>query len=265
MLARLGFESDKQRLLRASQDLYDLIYIYISSTNTIFRILNEHLGTNLPIISVKENFSIKENLQLLVESLKEMQVIVETKDKDVQENISHSLYAKIAGRMSSLQDKIAIVKDLYDNYKGVLGSIMGAVIAVTLKNDKLCDAVESAVHQLLNSPALCLQVSELLMDYADIAKALPQNDAPSTTKGSSSSKGTPEKINPSSQSSRSSLLTFIQLILRGHKSVKKTLNTAADYFEEAVRVLRPPCEAFHSFVKMVEAFLPLITQKSQET
>ncbi|KFV82694.1 hypothetical protein N308_05182, partial [Struthio camelus australis] len=97
MLSRLGFESDKERLLRASQDLYDLVYIYVSSTNTIFRLLNEHLGTNFPIISVKENFSIKENLQLLVDALKEMQAIVETKDKDVQEKISHSLYAKIAG------------------------------------------------------------------------------------------------------------------------------------------------------------------------
>ncbi|KGL76058.1 hypothetical protein N309_01412, partial [Tinamus guttatus] len=94
MLARLGFESDRQRLLRASQDLHDLVYMYISSANTIFQILNEHLGTNLPIISVKENFSIKENLQLLVNYLKEMQVIVETKDKDVQEKISNSLYAK---------------------------------------------------------------------------------------------------------------------------------------------------------------------------
>ncbi|XP_025931903.1 uncharacterized protein LOC112971068 [Apteryx rowi] len=194
MLSRLGFESEKERLLRASQDLYDLVCMYISSTNTIFRILNEHLGTNFPIISVKENFSVKENLQLLVNALKEMQVIVETKDKDVQEKISHSLYAKIAGPITSLQDKVATVKDLYENYKGVLESIMGALIAVTLKHGKLPDTVESAIHQLLNSPALCLQVSEILMDYADIAEILPQIEALSTTKGSSSSRDTPEKV-----------------------------------------------------------------------
>ncbi|KFQ89738.1 hypothetical protein N337_09159, partial [Phoenicopterus ruber ruber] len=97
MLARLGFKSDKERLVRACQNLHDLVYIYVSSTNTIFRLLNAHLGTKFPIMSVKENFSIKENLQLLVSALKEMQATMQTKDKDVQESISHSLYAKIAG------------------------------------------------------------------------------------------------------------------------------------------------------------------------
>ncbi|KFZ52974.1 Single-pass membrane and coiled-coil domain-containing protein 3, partial [Podiceps cristatus] len=97
MLARLGFKSDKERLVRACQNLYDLVYIYVSSTNTIFRLLNAHLGTKLPIMSVKENFSIKENLQLLVSALKEMQATMQTEDKDVQESISHSLYAKISG------------------------------------------------------------------------------------------------------------------------------------------------------------------------
>ncbi|KFV95339.1 hypothetical protein N326_03770, partial [Eurypyga helias] len=97
MLARLGFKSDKERLVKACQDLHDLVYMYVSSINTIFRLLNAHLGTNFPIMSVKENFSIKENLQLLVSALKEMQAAMETRDKAVQESISHSWYAKIAG------------------------------------------------------------------------------------------------------------------------------------------------------------------------
>ncbi|KFP73769.1 hypothetical protein N311_09381, partial [Apaloderma vittatum] len=46
MLARLGFKSDKERLIRTCQDLHDLMYFYVSSTNTMFRLLNAHLGTN---------------------------------------------------------------------------------------------------------------------------------------------------------------------------------------------------------------------------
>ncbi|KFP97194.1 hypothetical protein N330_12434, partial [Leptosomus discolor] len=85
MLACLGFKSDKERLVRTCQNLHDLVYIYVSSINKIYRLLNTHLGTNFPIIPVKENLSIKENLQLLVSALKEMQATMETKDKDVQE------------------------------------------------------------------------------------------------------------------------------------------------------------------------------------
>ena len=164
MLARLGLSSDKERLLKACQNLYELVYIYVSATNTIFRILNHHLGTNFPIMTVKENFSIKENLQLLVNALKEMQATMETKDKDVQESMKQRLYAKITGPIISLQEKMAAVKDIYENYKGIIGSILGALVAVLLRHDNFPGTVESAMEQLLSSPALSLHVSELLMD-----------------------------------------------------------------------------------------------------
>ncbi|KFV03064.1 hypothetical protein N340_08800, partial [Tauraco erythrolophus] len=48
VLARLGFKSDKERLVTACQNLHDLMFIRVSSTNTIFRLLNAHLVTNFP-------------------------------------------------------------------------------------------------------------------------------------------------------------------------------------------------------------------------
>ncbi|KFO83025.1 hypothetical protein N320_11427, partial [Buceros rhinoceros silvestris] len=48
MSAFLGFKSDKERLFRACHNLHDLVYFHVSSTNKIFRLLNEHLGTNFP-------------------------------------------------------------------------------------------------------------------------------------------------------------------------------------------------------------------------
>lgn len=265
MLARLGLSSDKERLLKACQNLYELVYIYVSATNTIFRILNHHLGTNFPIMTVKENFSIKENLQLLVNALKEMQATMETKDKDVQESMKQRLYAKITGPIISLQEKMAAVKDIYENYKGIIGSILGALVAVLLRHDNFPGTVESAMEQLLSSPALSLHVSELLMDYADIIKMLQQNGTPSTTEDGSSSGETSQQLKLRSISSNSSLFAFIQTLLRGHRSIKKSLKVAADSLEEAFRVLRPPCEAFQIFVKMIEECIPAITEKLQET
>ncbi|KFO71637.1 hypothetical protein N303_14857, partial [Cuculus canorus] len=87
MLSHLFCASDKERLVRACHNLHDTVYAYVSSTNTIFRLLNEHLCTNFSIMPVKENFSIKDNLQLMVSALKEMQTTMETKGKDVEESI----------------------------------------------------------------------------------------------------------------------------------------------------------------------------------
>lgn len=256
--------SDKERLVKACQNLHDLVYIYASSINRIFRLLNGNFGTNFPIMSVKENFSIKDNLQFLVSALKEMQANIESKDKDVHESISQSLYARIAGPITSLQDKITAVKELYEKYKEIVESIMGVLVAVMLKHDNFPDTVEFALHQLLGSPALSLPVSELLMDYADIVKMLQENETPSTTEGSSSSDGPSQPLRLRSVSPSSSLLTLLQTMLQGHRSIKKSLKIAADYLEEAFRVLKPPCERFQIFVKMVEACIHAIKEKQEE-
>ncbi|XP_009877484.1 PREDICTED: uncharacterized protein LOC104269968 [Apaloderma vittatum] len=262
MLARLGFKSDKERLIRTCQDLHDLMYFYVSSTNTMFRLLNAHLGTNFSIMSVKEHFSIKENLQLLVSALKEMQATLETKVKDVQERTSHCLYAKTDGLTCSLQDKIIAVKEFHDDCKEIVEGIVGILIAVMLKHDNFLDTMESALHHLLSSPALSLQVSELLIYCDDIVKILQQNETQCTTEGSSLS-GTLQQFNFHSPSSFFSFRMFLQAI--GHGSIKNSLHVAADYLEEAFRELKPPCERFQAFVKTVEACVPMIIDKQKET
>lgn len=256
MLSIFGTERDKQRVLAASQTLYDFIYIYVSSTNTIFRILNQNLGTSLPIITVRENLSIKENLQLLISTLKEMQAVVEMKDKDVQQSISHHLYTKIAGPITSLQEKITVVKDLYENYKGILGSIGGPVAAVLLKHGNLPETVESAIHHLVTSPALSLRVADLLVSHDEIAKILP-----TFTENSPSGSKTQE-ARPRSPSTAFSFSNFLQTVLWGQTSTSP-MKIAADYLEEAVRVLRPSCESFQCIVKLAEAYISLITDKLQ--
>ncbi|XP_074858597.1 uncharacterized protein C12orf60 homolog [Carettochelys insculpta] len=256
MLSLFGAERDKQRVLTASQTLYDFIYIYVSSTNTIFRILNQHLGTNFPIITVRENLSIKENLQLLISTLKEMQVVVEMKDKVVQNSISQCLYAKLAGPITSLQEKLTVVKDLYENYKGVLGSIIGPIAAVLLKHGNLPESVESAIRHLATSPALSLRVADLLMSHDEIAKILP------ITPENSPSGSRTEEARPHRISTAFSFASFLQHVLWGQASTN-ILKIAADYLEEAVRVLRPSCESFQCIVKLAEVYVSLVTDKLQ--
>ncbi|XP_069711001.1 uncharacterized protein C12orf60 homolog [Phaenicophaeus curvirostris] len=210
---------------------------------------------------VKEHFSIKDNLELMLGALKEMQATIETKDKDVEESIKHSLTAKVSNPITTLQDRITAVKEISDTYKGVVESIMGVLVAVMLKHDNILGTVVSAVYQLSSSSALFIQVSELIIDYADIVKMLQQNETLSTTEGSSS--GISKHIGFNLHS-RSSIVLFIRAILQEQRSVKKSLKIAADYLEEAFMVLKPPCEEFQTFVKMVEACVPTIRDKQQE-
>lgn len=267
MSAFLGFKSDEERVLKVCHNLHDLVYFYISSTNKIFRLLNERLGTNFPIMSVKEHFSIEENLQLLVSALKEMQATVEAKGRDVQESISNGLHAKMASPTTSLQDKIAAVKELCENYSKAPDSIMGVLIAVMLKQDNIPNTIESAIRQLSSSSALSLQVSELVMDDAHIVKVLQQNKTLCNTEDSSFLNETSQHLGVNSPLPSSSFLVFLQAIcvLQGHRCTQKSLKTAADYLEEVFRVLKSSYEEFQTFVKKVEDCVPAITDKQKES
>lgn len=261
MLSLFGGEKDNQRLMTASRTLYDCAYVFVSSTNTIFRMLNQHLGTEFPNLAVRENLSIKENLQLLMGSLKEMHEMMESKDKDIQQCVSQSLYSKIIRPSSSSEEKISLAKDIYSHIKGPFASISGPVVAILLKQSNLPEKLETALRELAACPALFLRVSDLLMSLEEIAKVLPETSAAASSLAVAPPTGS--RIRSQSIISTSvSLTSFMQVVLRG-QSPKNNLKLAADSVEEAIKVLKPACDNFQKAVKMIEEYVTLIMSKLQ--
>ncbi|KAL8221771.1 UNVERIFIED_CONTAM: hypothetical protein K2H54_074470 [Gekko kuhli] len=258
MLSMFGAEKDKKKLCDASRALYDCVYIFVSSTNTMFRMLNQYLGTEFPNVVVRENLGIKENLQLLVSALKDMQETVELKDKDVQQCISGPLYAKILQPVSSMDEKVKLVKEIHGVYKGSFAMICGPIAAVLLKNSNLPEKLQSAVRMLMNSPVMSLRVGDLLMTHDEIAKALPETSTSSCPATRTGAKARSQSM----PSVTYSLTSFMRVVLQGQTS-KNSLETAAGYLEEAVKVLKPACENFQSVVRRAEEYVTLIIDKLQ--
>ncbi|XP_060100559.1 uncharacterized protein LOC132575892 [Heteronotia binoei] len=262
MLSLFCAEKDKQRLCKASHTLYDCVYVFASSTNTMFRMLNQYLGTEFPNVVVRENLSIKENLQLLLSALKGMQETVELKDKDVQQCVSGPLYSKILLPVSAMDEKINLVKEIYGLYKGSFATICGPIATVLLKNSNLPETLQSTLRLLVNSPAMSLQVGDLLMTHDEIANEIAKA-FPETSTSSSPATQTGAKARTQSTSSIThSLTSFMQVVLRGQTS-KNSYEIAADYLEDAVKVLKPACENFQSVVKKAEEYVTLIIDKLQ--
>ncbi|XP_061495375.1 uncharacterized protein LOC133390564 [Rhineura floridana] len=261
MLSMFGAEKDEDRLLKASRNLYDCVYMFASSTNTIFRMLNQFLGTDMAIITIRENLSIKENLQLLISALKEMQEKVDVTAKDVQQQVSHLLYSKIVLPSTSVDEKLKLVKQLYGQYKGNFENICGPISAVLMKNGNLPDKLDTVIRDLMSSPVLSLRVADLLMTKEEIVKALPDSDAASSqvvTPGTARARAQSQPIIKTTFS----LTNFMRVVFKGQPP-KKTIELAADCLEEAVKILKPACENFQSIVKTVQEYVTLIVDKLQ--
>nr|XP_056702515.1 uncharacterized protein LOC130474842 [Euleptes europaea] len=259
MMSLFGTEKDKQRLCNASRAVYDCVYICVSATNTMFRMLNQYLETAFANIVVRENLSIKENLQLLVSALKDMQETVELKDKDVQQHVSGPLYAKIIRPVSAMDERVKLVKEIYGLYNGSFPTLCGPIAAVLLKNGSLPEKLQSALRVLANSPVMSLRVGDLLMTHDEIAKALPE---PSSTSASPSPAPVTKGRSQSMPSVGNSLTSFMRVVLRG-QTPKNSLEIAADCLEDAVKVLKPVCEHFQSVSKRAEEYVTLIIDKMQ--
>uniref|UniRef100_A0A670J251 Uncharacterized protein n=1 Tax=Podarcis muralis TaxID=64176 RepID=A0A670J251_PODMU len=217
----------EERLLNASRNLYDCVYMFVSSTNIAFRMLNQFLGTDLAIITVRENLSIKENLQLLMSALKEMQEKVEAKDQDIKQKVGLPLYSSIVLPSTSTNEKIQLIKDLYGKYKGVIDNISGPVSAALLKNGNLPDILDAAIRDLTSNPVLSLRVGDLLMTNEEIAKVL--SDACPTSSQSQPLITT-----------AFSLTNFMRVAFKGQPP-SKTVELAASTLEDAVKILKPAC------------------------
>uniref|UniRef100_A0A8D2KZE4 Uncharacterized protein n=1 Tax=Varanus komodoensis TaxID=61221 RepID=A0A8D2KZE4_VARKO len=246
MLSVCGSEKDKERLLNASRHLYDCVYMFVSSTNTIFRMLNQFLRTQLAIITVRENLSIKENLQLLVSALKEMQEMVDLKDKEFQQKISLPLYSKIILPIHSTDEKIKLVKEINGQYKGVLGDLCGPISAVLIKHGQLPEKLENVLRDLTSSPVLSLRVGDLLMTHEEIARALPD------TRPTSSDSVNPVQVRGRSQSVATttfSLTNFMRVVLRG-QPCRNTIDLAAACLEDAIKTLKPKSTSVYTAGKL---------------
>ncbi|XP_034982769.1 uncharacterized protein LOC118090758 [Zootoca vivipara] len=264
MLGRFGSQKSEERLLNASRNLYDCVYMFVSSTNIAFRMLNQFLGTDLAIITVRENLSIKENLQLLMSALKEMQEKVEAKDQEIKQKVGLPLYSSIVLPSTSTNEKIKLIKDLYGQYKGVIENVSGPVSAVLLKNGNLPDILDATIRDLTSNPVLSLRVGDLLMTNEEIAKAL-SDFFPTSSHTVAAATATATRTRAPSQpiiNTAISLTNFMRVALKGQPP-SKSVELAAGIMEDAVKILKPACEKFQRTVKTAEEYITLIVDKLQ--
>ncbi|KAJ6656379.1 hypothetical protein lerEdw1_003882 [Lerista edwardsae] len=259
-MALSGSEKDKQRLVSASRNLYDCVYVFVSSSNIMFRMLNQYLKTEFANVVVRENLSIKENLQLLMSALKEMQETVDTKAKEVQQRISEPLYAKITLTSTSKEERTKLVKEISSVYSGDLSNVCAPITTVLFKHGNLPDKLESVVRNLVSCPVVVLRVGDLLMSHAEIAKAFPMP----TTSTTPPPPVTGARVRSTSLATAAmSLTSFMRTVLQGQSGSKSGLALAASQMEDAVKLLKPVCGSFQSTVKTAEEYVTLILDKLQ--
>ncbi|XP_037738812.1 uncharacterized protein LOC119564116 [Chelonia mydas] len=184
-------ESERERLMRASQSLLGSLQGCILATRPLLCILTQHLDTSVPLDPVGGDVSVGENLERLLRAAQEMHATAEQMDRHVQKNTSRDLYAHMASPHTSLQEKGAIVRDFHQATLGIFGSVGGPVVAVLLRNAGLPERLEAALREAEASPVLRLPMDALRRSSEEIARAVSACVAPGGPAGETAA-GPPE-------------------------------------------------------------------------
>ncbi|XP_009896805.2 single-pass membrane and coiled-coil domain-containing protein 3 [Dryobates pubescens] len=145
----------RQELIQLHQELLDCMSTNFHATNELAGVLNEHLGCTIPHIQMRESSTVKENCDIIIQAMSEIQHQVQKIDSDMKEKLEPVLYQKLYDIKEPELEKIAIAHKIFSI---VLGEATSTAEMVALK--------------LLGSSLVTFTVSKLISLLAQIGASV---------------------------------------------------------------------------------------------
>ncbi|XP_049639661.1 single-pass membrane and coiled-coil domain-containing protein 3 [Suncus etruscus] len=120
----------RQEVNRLHQQLLDCLSDSYHATNKLIGVLNTHLGCKLAFIEMKRNGTIKENCDLIIQAMMNIQKELQKVDEALKDKLEPTLYRKLQDIKERETEKIAIVQKVISV---ILGEATSAASAVAVK------------------------------------------------------------------------------------------------------------------------------------
>ncbi|XP_057188287.1 single-pass membrane and coiled-coil domain-containing protein 3-like [Triplophysa rosa] len=95
----------RENLIRKSQEVLELMKNNFRATNQLIEVLQEHLGLHFSPVKVNEKATVKENCDVLIERIREIQVEVGKIDRELKEELDPALYEKLRRKDLSIPER----------------------------------------------------------------------------------------------------------------------------------------------------------------
>ncbi|KAB0387384.1 single-pass membrane and coiled-coil domain-containing protein 3 [Muntiacus reevesi] len=120
----------RQEVNRLHQELLDCLSDSFHATNKLIGVLNTHLGCTLPSIEMKRDGTIKENCDIIIQAMMNIQKELQKVDEALKDKLEPTLYRKLQDIKERETEKIAIVQKVISV---ILGEATSAASAVAVK------------------------------------------------------------------------------------------------------------------------------------
>ncbi|XP_053107387.1 single-pass membrane and coiled-coil domain-containing protein 3 [Hemicordylus capensis] len=138
----------RQDVIALHQELLDCMQLNFKATNELIGTLNTHLGTRITHIKIKENGTVRENCDIIIRAMKEIQQEVWKFDKQMEEKLEPVLYHKLYDIKQPELEKIAIANRILSLILGE-ATATASIVAVKLICSNIVTVTVSKLVALL--------------------------------------------------------------------------------------------------------------------
>lgn len=94
----------REKLIRKSQEVQELMKNNFRVTNQLTETMNQYLGLSFSPIALNEKATVKENCDVIIQRIREIQAEVEKIDEKLKEKLEPTLYEKLKNMSLSIPD-----------------------------------------------------------------------------------------------------------------------------------------------------------------
>ncbi|XP_006888492.1 PREDICTED: single-pass membrane and coiled-coil domain-containing protein 3 [Elephantulus edwardii] len=120
----------RQEVNRLHQQLLDCLSDSFQATNKLIEVLNTHLGCRLASIEMQRDGTIKENCDVIIQTMTKIQKEMQKIDEALKDKLEPTLYRKLQDIKERDTEKIAIVQKVISV---ILGDVTSTTSAVAVK------------------------------------------------------------------------------------------------------------------------------------
>lgn len=94
----------REKLFRKSQEIQELMKNNFRATNQLTEVMNKYLGLSFSPIALNEKTTVKENCDVIIQRIHEIQAEVEKIDEKLKEKLEPTLYEKLKNMSLSIPE-----------------------------------------------------------------------------------------------------------------------------------------------------------------
>ncbi|XP_019370498.1 PREDICTED: single-pass membrane and coiled-coil domain-containing protein 3 [Gavialis gangeticus] len=138
----------RQEVIRLHQELLDCMSVNFLATNELIGVLNAHLGCSIAHIQMRKTGTIKENCDIIIQAMGEIQQEVRKIDKEMKEKLDPMLYQKLCDIKEPEVGKIAIAHKVFSIILGEATSTAGLLAVKLIGSNVITNTVSKLVTLL---------------------------------------------------------------------------------------------------------------------